>query len=145
MDKNVSMFIFKIVKIFSGKLNMSWPKFIADAIGLIVLAGLTVLCAAIVPSSEVTAPCFFFIYPALAVVSLFVWHNGHSPERPWGWLLLAFLAALIGAINWGIDILIGATQSTDGILTIIVFPAMVFVALAGAARSFYINRQQDQS
>ncbi|MGA2028587.1 MAG: hypothetical protein ABSG87_00725 [Verrucomicrobiota bacterium] len=124
---------------------MSWHKFIADAIGLIVLAGLIALCAAIIPSSEVTPLCFFFAYLALAVVGLFVWHNGNFPERPWAWLLLVFFAALIGIINWGIDILIGATQSADGILTIIIFPAMIFVALAGAARSFYINRRRGQT
>jgi hypothetical protein len=125
----------------------------ADAIGLIVLAGLTALCAAIVPASEVTTSVFFFVYLALAVFGLYAWHSKKFPQGPLGWLLLVFCMAVIGVINFGINAMIGyshhpeftllnaVTSSADGILTIIGYLSIIFVGLAGALRSIYVNRK----
>lgn len=132
---------------------VSSRRIVADAIGLIVLAGLTALCAAVVPASEVAKPVFFFAYLALAVVGLCAWHSKKSPQRPWTWLLLVFLVIVIGAINFcviltigynhhpGLTLLNAVASSGDGILTIICYPTMIFVGLAGAARSIYTNRK----
>ena len=126
----------------------------ADAIGLIILAGLTALCSAMVPTSEVTTPMFFFGYVALAVFGLYTWNNKKFPQGPCGWSLLIFCVAVIGAINFGINAMIGysrhpefnllnaVTSSADGILTIIGYPAIIFVGLAGVARSFYANNKR---
>jgi hypothetical protein len=128
----------------------------ADAIGLIVLAGLTALCAAIVPTSEVPTPLFFFVYLALAMIGLYAWHGEKFPQGTWGWLLTVFSVIVIGAINFGINAMIGyshhpeftllnaVTSSGDGVLTIMLYPSIIFVGLAGAARSIYIHRKHRQ-
>jgi hypothetical protein len=127
----------------------------ADAIGLIVLAGLITFCAAIVPVSEVPTSLFFFAYLMLSIISLYTWRDKRFPQRPLGWLLIVVLLAVIGGINFGINAAIGysnhpqftllnaVTSSGDGVFTIILYPTMIFVVLGGLARSIYINRKHN--
>ena len=124
----------------------------ADAVGLIVLAGLTAVCAVFVPSSEVPKALFFFAFFVLALIGLYFWHNEKWPQNPLVLLLIVVLVTVIGTINLGVDALIGHNQSHpfallkavtstgDGVLTIIAYPSLIFVGLAGIVRSIYLNK-----
>ena len=129
----------------------------ADAIGLVVLAGLVALCAAVVPPSEVAAPLFFFVYLALAAGGIYAWHSDKSPQDPSGWLLLVLGGVILGALFLGAEAVVGhihhpelslfdAAKQSGGpfgfALIIMGVPAIAFIALAGAVRSFYVVSQK---
>jgi hypothetical protein len=127
---------------------------LADTIGLTILAVLTAFCSVIVHTSEFSLSAFFFIYLALAVFGLFVWHNERFPKQPAGWLMIVFISIVVGSVNFGINAMIGCSHhpeftlfnavssSGDGILTLIVYPGVIFVGFAGAVRSIYINKHR---
>jgi len=124
----------------------------ADAIGLIVLSVLVALCAVIVPASEAAPLLWLFVYAALAVVGWSFWRRESAPASPAGWLGLTAAGMLLGALSFAADVFIGhrhhpgvslfqAAETSGSLLgfglTVTFFPALVFIAIAGLARSAY--------
>jgi hypothetical protein len=127
-------------------------EIVADAIGLIVLSVLVTLCAMIVPASEVTPLLWLFVYAALAVIGWSFWRRESAPASPAGWLGLAAAGMLLGALSFAADMFIGhrrhpgvplfqAAETSGSFLgfglTVTFFPALIFIAIAGLARSVY--------
>lgn len=124
----------------------------ADVIGLIVLLVLVVLCAVIVPASEVTPLLWFFVYAALAVIGWSFWRRESAPVSPAGWFGLIATAMVLDALSFAGDMFIGhrhhpelplfqAAETSGSFfgfgLTATLFPALAFIAIAGLARSAY--------
>lgn len=119
--------------------------FMADAIGLAVLAVLVSLVSLFVPSVEVPEVLWAFIYVMWAACALFVWRHQKAPERATRWLLLA-VASVIGAPIWyGVAVLVARlafgsnepelSKTFDILVTLIMAPGLTFIAITGWVRA----------
>jgi hypothetical protein len=123
---------------------------LGDVIGLAVLLVPIVLLGVLVPAATVPAVVWFFVYVALAFISWHVWRMPRAPRHPKGWLQVAGLAVVVGSISFAVDVLIGHSEEANLPLiesaerargfggfafTVTMFPAALFVGIAGVARS----------
>jgi hypothetical protein len=140
---------------------MRMHPFVADGIGVFVLAALAGLAAwivAIVYSKEDAIWAWSLGFPLLAICGLFAWHSEKWPTDSRDALLYALGSLPVGVVFLFIDGLIGG--STDPklpfrdaiwhsgspfgtVLTIVICPGFTLVALAGAVRGFFLASDAD--
>lgn len=81
---------------------------IADTIGFAVMAAVFGLLLFVFwPIAGIPPLLFVFVFLALAVSGMFIWHHGSSPASPITWIWLAFASVAGGAVFFAIDVLIG--------------------------------------
>ena len=122
----------------------------ADAIGLVALAGLTFLARVVVGEGNIADSTWIYIYLGLAVLSLCLWHSEKWPRTPSSCLAFSVGTLVLGSFFFGIDVILGhlfrpdlplleAGKQAGGpfgfFATLVVCPGLTAVALAGTARS----------
>jgi len=128
----------------------------ANAVGLIVLAGMVSVIAFFVPATQIPGPMWILVYVVLAVTALYTWHREALMNSTVGCLLLIAASLFFGALFLAADIIIGQIHHPDeswfggaakvggpfGLpLTMLVFPGLFSVGLAGLARSVILERK----
>lgn len=129
---------------------------IADLVGLSVLAAIVGCLAVLVPRSEMMdLQSWVEVYAALAIMGLFLWRGRSAPGRPKEWVYLLGFIVLADLLSFCIDAvsggyiwhpefsLIQAAMQFGGpfgfALTAFIIPMVFIVAVAGTVRSVFLN------
>jgi hypothetical protein len=129
-----------------------------NAVGLIVLLLLVGLTAKFVHLGDNSSAIWAIIYLVLAAFAWYTWHERSAPKSALSWLGLAVGSLVLGAGSFMVDVSFGhtknpslsmleAAQEAGSIFgfafTVTVFPALILVSIAGAARSAFLSRRRD--
>lgn len=129
---------------------MSKKSLVAESIGLLSLLLLATLISAFLPMGRPKVEEWLIIDCIWIAVAEFAWHNQHAPATPLRWLVFSFGAASL-AFLWfavsriGAALFFGAHESSgsrsfDTYVFLVFLPGLVFVGIAGAARSVVLRR-----
>ncbi len=131
----------------------------ADVVGLLILAVETAIIVAAFCYRSNPVITFVIAFLVLAVTGLYSWRKEKSPTTAKGWILFALGSIVVGALFFAVDIWVGHSAYPNlplvdaglhnyGFLgfgwTLIVCPGLTMIAIAGAARSLYLNVQKLQ-
>lgn len=129
----------------------------ADAIGLLVLAGEMALILRFFPIAGTPYQVWIVTYLILAVITVFLWRSEKSPRSSRGWLQLVAGSFIFGTFFFGVDMLIGhfsrpnlplfdAAKQAGGPFgfgaTLLVCPGFTIIAIAGFARALYSRKHR---
>jgi hypothetical protein len=131
----------------------------ADVVGLLVLAVETAIVVVVFSYRSNPVITFVIAFLVLAVTALYLWRSEKSPRAAKGWIFFALGSIVVGTLFFAVDIwsghsahpnlpLIDAGLHNDGFWgfgwTLIVCPGLTMIAIAGAARTLYLNVQKIQ-
>lgn len=130
---------------------MMQSTYMADTIGLAILAVLVGLGAFFVPNAKVPLWMWAFIYVIWLLCALFIWHHPRAPERPRTWLVVA-VGTVIGAPIWygfaALAALVfysgsepGLSKTFDLIMTLMLAPGLTCIALTGWVRASMLGQK----
>jgi hypothetical protein len=118
--------------------------FMADVVGLLILAAFMLLASFFVPSSQMPGIAWVLVYPVGAALSIFIWHHPKAPTVPKKWLLAA-LCSVIAAPLWlgfatlGASIMFAdepaGSKAFDLVVALIIAPGFTIVAIIGWIRA----------
>ncbi len=121
---------------------------LAYLMGLLTIAAFLAIPFTPVPTSQATAPMWIVPYLLVSTIALYMWHNLGDLTSVKDWFMVAAGSCLLGAVFFGVDVLMGHSHYPDlplleagtkaGIsflATLIVCPVLTVIALAGAVRS----------
>jgi hypothetical protein len=132
----------------------------SDAIGLVLLATEIGLLIPVFISEEMPIVIWIVIYLVFAITAIYCWHSDKSPKTPGGWLEYAAGSVVPGGISFACDVWIGrivhpnlplldAAKETIGPfgfgLTLIVFPGLTFISIAGIARAYFLSMKRAEA
>ena len=128
-------------------------KWIADLVGLLALAAIAGVLAALVPHAHISALGWLAIVGVLGVAGLPAWHGKSAPKRPAEWAQLLGWTVLADALSFLADVLIGSPSSAGDSwlqraehsgsplgfgLTAIIIPAAFVIFAAGFVRAVFL-------
>ena len=124
----------------------------ADVVGLISLAALVLLAAFRLPSLQIPASAWIFIYLIATAFALFVWHHHRAPKQPGKWLLYAFYSVIAALLWLGYSRLSSGlffwnseptgSQVFDYAIALLISPGLTIVAVVGCLRAFVLTRAE---
>ena len=128
-------------------------KWLADLVGLLALAVIIGVLAALAPQVHISAAGWLAIFAVLGIAALPAWHGKSAPKRPAEWAQLLGWTVLADALSFLVDVLIGSAGSAGGSwlqraehsaspfgfgLTSIIIPAAFVIFAAGFVRAVFL-------